>query len=66
MFIYIYIYIYVYIYIYIYICFYVFFAYITLKKGLKDLVIGMIYETQAVEEKKKKGNYHTFLCLLPH
>ena len=37
-----------------YICFYVFFAYITLKKGLKYLVIVMIYETQAVGEKKKK------------
>ena len=42
------------------------FAYTTLKKGLKYLVIVMIYETQAVGEKKKKGNYHTFLCLLPH
>ena len=50
MYVYVYIYIYMYIYmnIYIYICFYVFFAYITLKKGLKDLVIVMIYETQAV------------------
>ena len=31
-----------------YICFYMIFAYTTLKKGLKDLVIVMIYETQAV------------------
>ena len=31
-----------------YICFYMIFEYTTLKKCLKDLVIVMIYETQAV------------------
>ena len=66
MFIYIYIYVYVYeyvcIYVFMYICFCIYHSQKS-KIGLKYLVIGMIYETQAVGEKKKKGKKLSYLPL---